>query len=778
MSRDDGSWNKWTDPDGVAYHVCHICFTSPRRQWREEFSLYEKASFGTIHMPRGFPVTRTDLEHRPGFVQRYLGGQVPEGGTLQSYQKTEQPYTYSRLHKNQIRILTILPAETNDDLCCNLRHVDIDAAKSLKYEALSYRWEESPETPQTIWIDGCTFVVSHSLFVAMSSLRSSKRSRSIWIDAISINQVNDDDRDDEKKVQISLMGKIYCFAYEVVIWLGPAADGSDNVMDIIASNDVEAMQSVKFADGFHKLLLRSWFYRTWIVQEFVLAKFPPKVVCGTKSITSGQFLAAHAFIDGLEKHSSTVAFHRGLERPISTSSSIEPVKMKPLEMKSMPTYGHAISALVDLRSAALDDEGNLRQRSLAGTLRYYRESQVTDSRDKVYGTLGLLDESVHDFIKADSKNSIAEAYTDAMAYIFNVELEKYDVETLHLFLTYPCSLSLTNPIIDLPSWVPDFSRNHALLNYEFNFTWFWLYQITRSDGRKPFVKLQHGRHRVEIDRVDRSSVKVRDKTLIVKGLAVDEITAIQPSVFYNDFPRDIKSAIEKMFGQSEGGKRVEELLQPLLESLMSISDIKAGESSNLDPQLVLANIVRRMGQAIVLHNIEEICRQQMNQLESNTSPDEWMSFIWRDLFEGFKEELQLSEEQFQLAFHSLAGSSNPTIPTDWSSTDGKVAALQQKGGQNAIELETMFKTLFNAPKCFFMTKSSGLYGIAPRGVKEGDKLVFLFPPLYMAFVLRPHGDTYRMLGPCFVPPRARDRFMDKQSGLGRLSGQLAEFTIN
>jgi hypothetical protein len=69
-----------------------------------------------------------------------------------------------------------------------------------------------------------------------------------------------------------------------VIWLGPVADGSDDVMDTIARNDVEAMQSLEFADGYRKLLLRSWFYRTWIIQEFVLAKFPPKVVCRTKSI--------------------------------------------------------------------------------------------------------------------------------------------------------------------------------------------------------------------------------------------------------------------------------------------------------------------------------------------------------------------------------------------------------------------------------------------------------------------------------------------------------------
>jgi hypothetical protein len=54
--------------------------------------LYEEGWFGTIHMPRRLAVTKTDLKHRAGFVQPYLGGQVPEGGTSQSYQNTEQPY--------------------------------------------------------------------------------------------------------------------------------------------------------------------------------------------------------------------------------------------------------------------------------------------------------------------------------------------------------------------------------------------------------------------------------------------------------------------------------------------------------------------------------------------------------------------------------------------------------------------------------------------------------------------------------------------------------------
>ncbi len=200
MSRDDGSWNKWTDSKGAEYHVCHICFSSPRRQWREEFLLYERANCGTFHMPREFPVTRIDLEHRSGFVQRYLGGEVSRTAILQNYRKTKQPYTYSRLNHNQIQILSILPGDTGDDICCILEHVDVETAKSLKYEALSYRWKESPKAHQTIWIDGCTFVVTHSLFIAMRCLRMSKISRKIWIDAISINQANNN-HEDEKKIK-------------------------------------------------------------------------------------------------------------------------------------------------------------------------------------------------------------------------------------------------------------------------------------------------------------------------------------------------------------------------------------------------------------------------------------------------------------------------------------------------------------------------------------------------------------------------------------------------
>ncbi len=463
------------------------------------------------------------------------------------------------------------------------------------------------------------------------------------------------------------------------------------------------------------------------------------------------------------------------ESPTSTPSRTRSDKMKMRETDFKSYYAHALSTLLDLRSTALDDDGDLRTRSLTGILRYYRLFQVTDIRDKVHGTLGLVDESVHEFIKVDSNKSVGEVYTDAMAYMFTVELEKYDLEILHLFLTYPCSMSLPNPTTDLPSWVPDFSRNYPLLSNGYQFTWFWLYQITRNEGREPFVKFQHGRHRVLVDRVDGSSVQVQGKKLRAKGLAVDKLTAIEPSVFYADLPQDMESAIARIFGQSELSKIVKDSIQTLQDAFMSIPEIETAENPKFDLNLILATLIRQMGQAMTLLKIEKMCRKQMIQLESNTRPDEWMFFIWRDLFEGFNERLQLSEEQFRLAFHSIVGTSNPTIFPEWFSTDGKVVALKKEASPAGTELETAFMTLFKAPRCFFTTQNSGLYGIGPPGVKEGDELIFLMPPLYMAFILRPRGDAYQMVGPCFVPPRARDRYMDRISGLGRLGRPLDEF---
>ncbi|KUJ08242.1 heterokaryon incompatibility, partial [Mollisia scopiformis] len=97
-----------------------------------------------------------------------------------------------------------------------------------KYEALSYVWG-SEENPATICVcdksDDSPFStrktwtsmpITRNLEVALRHLRYSVRRRVLWVDAICINQ-----RDDEEKGrQLPRMGDIYQRARSVAIWLG------------------------------------------------------------------------------------------------------------------------------------------------------------------------------------------------------------------------------------------------------------------------------------------------------------------------------------------------------------------------------------------------------------------------------------------------------------------------------------------------------------------------------------------------------------------------------
>jgi len=87
------------------------------------------------------------------------------------------------------------------------------------YEAVSYVWGE-PEFTHYI---RCRSQDSHlKITLRMDSLlrhlRKETTVRRLWIDAICLNQADNE----EKSVQVQLMGEIYSQARKVHIWLGDA----------------------------------------------------------------------------------------------------------------------------------------------------------------------------------------------------------------------------------------------------------------------------------------------------------------------------------------------------------------------------------------------------------------------------------------------------------------------------------------------------------------------------------------------------------------------------
>lgn len=67
-----------------------------------------------------------------------------------------------------------------------------------------------------VWCSGSQFLVTASLYEALSYLRYPDRTRTLWIDAVCINQ----DDIEERAAQVAIMRLIYTQADRVIIWLG------------------------------------------------------------------------------------------------------------------------------------------------------------------------------------------------------------------------------------------------------------------------------------------------------------------------------------------------------------------------------------------------------------------------------------------------------------------------------------------------------------------------------------------------------------------------------
>jgi hypothetical protein len=135
------------------------------------------------------------------------------------------------------------------------------------YEALSYVWGD-PEDTRPIDIGEHELPVTTNLYAALSHLRNFSLERIIWIDAICIDQKNSE----EKVQQIQLMAKIYSQASRVLVWLGEAADNSDQALKEISAAGRKAIHSLNNETiqlAVLTLLQRNWFQRIWVREEIL-----------------------------------------------------------------------------------------------------------------------------------------------------------------------------------------------------------------------------------------------------------------------------------------------------------------------------------------------------------------------------------------------------------------------------------------------------------------------------------------------------------------------------
>jgi hypothetical protein len=185
--------------------------------------------------------------------------------------------------------------------------------------------------------------------------------RTIWVDAICIDQSNPD----ERSQQVQLMGQIYRNAQRVLVWLGhsDAEFGGNFEFAVLMLEDNISLKPGLLADDvgktFIKLLSTPWFTRTWIVQEVALAK-SAIVLYGDTEIKWDRL------VELCTKLQSVVSLTPQGNLLLSYLLGIERVR----RMFQLGQLGLPIQPFNQLQLC--------------------RERLATDPRDKVYALLGLL----------------------------------------------------------------------------------------------------------------------------------------------------------------------------------------------------------------------------------------------------------------------------------------------------------------------------------------------------------------------------------------------------
>jgi hypothetical protein len=92
--------------------------------------------------------------------------------------------------QRHIRVLLLHPAKSSDaplESSLENRLLPVQAKVHLDYEALSYVWG-SPEGDRPLQCNGETVMITENCEDALRHLRDAKITRTLWIDAICVNQ--------------------------------------------------------------------------------------------------------------------------------------------------------------------------------------------------------------------------------------------------------------------------------------------------------------------------------------------------------------------------------------------------------------------------------------------------------------------------------------------------------------------------------------------------------------------------------------------------------------
>ncbi|KAJ3572309.1 hypothetical protein NPX13_g5090 [Xylaria arbuscula] len=336
---------------------------------------------------------------------------------------------------DQVRVVEICPGSLDDPIECNLK------VRSIKDdgipEALSYVWG-TEMSHEDILVDLQLFSVTRNLFEILRSLRHPNTTRTIWIDAICINQSDFE----EKGRQVRLMRDIYSNANRTVIYLTGAVDAAIvsippnfggttidryDLASILIElrkypldsswGDTPLALCIMLLTCIREIISHAWWERIWTLQEGALPPSAPIFYYRDYSFTFDDFEGSLDILMDMDKWSQEKKDH------LLSQASRNPAIHQVLSTLHLV---HALSngsppLLYYLRRYGQDyaKESSSAHRLFFKLLWDTDTYRSTDPRDKIYALESLLPRGAGKLIRIDYGEDYETVFACATARCFN-----------------------------------------------------------------------------------------------------------------------------------------------------------------------------------------------------------------------------------------------------------------------------------------------------------------------------------------------------------------------
>ncbi|EZG04991.1 hypothetical protein H106_05237 [Trichophyton rubrum CBS 735.88] len=397
----------------------------------------ESVSHLNLSWPENVKYTHSNTSYDNIFIPYLPGSKPPHDPQLvPSVASTNSLDTYPDATEGYIRLLWLHPGQSDDPVRGDLMELPFKNLDAPPYQTLSYSPFDDPtsisedssdeklseqipqyskEVPTNIlhkpqprnrpvYIDrSCDVIyVTKNCEAGLKAVRHLSDALPVWVDLISIDQNNNDDR----SRWVALIKCVFANALQSMIFIGAPSRDSDIALDLLSLIQLKGpsvLIRVAATKEESKSALRSLFNRPcfsglWLVQQLIYAK-RPHILCGDRSVAWPYW---SSMPNGIRRCASLLLFNR-----------------------------EAWTRLVD--------------KSYYNILRHALTHECLDPRDKIYAILGLLGETG---ISVDYSLPVEVVYTGITAYLLQ------NHRSFRLFDL----LGANEQRINIPSWVPDYSQ--------------------------------------------------------------------------------------------------------------------------------------------------------------------------------------------------------------------------------------------------------------------------------------------------------------------------------